>query len=244
MSDPLELSGFDPSALESLASEKALKKKAQKPPDPLQMAKEERMRQKEERLRQKEERLSRGATASAAEAAPPVMDAPDMPPPPVKDRSAMLDKIFAYRDRFPELRRRNKCDPSKASVEELEDELHYIEVQLGSSQGNGGNMGLQAFCAAMYGLELSTQHFNPLKLNLAGLGAVAKDNADQFLPILDELSIKYGAGMFVPPEMRLAIAVGTLVVTVHSANQGDPRLAQSLAKMGQPVSAPASASSL
>ena len=44
--------------------------------------------------------------------------------------------------------------------------------------------------------------------------------------------------MYVGPEMRLAMAVGTLIFTVHSANSGNPAVAQALEKMGQKVNVP------
>ena len=52
---------------------------------------------------------------------------------------------------------------------------------------------------------------------------------------LYELMIKYGAGMYMPPEYRLLLSVGAMVVTVHSANSGDPRVGEALQKMSAAV---------
>ena len=74
----------------------------------------------------------------------------------------------------------------------------------------------------------------PPDRGICSLTAVARDNQEQFAPILDELFIKYGASMYVGPEMRLAMAMGTLIYTVHSANR-NPEVAAAMAKMNQPV---------
>ena len=64
---------------------------------------------------------------------------------------------------------------------------------------------------------------------------MTQDNQDQFTPIVDELMIKYGASMYVGPEMRLAMAIGSIVFTVHKANTGDVRTAQVMAQMSAPA---------
>ena len=77
--------------------------------------------------------------------------------------------------------------------------------------------------------------YNPLGLNLQGLGNITKQNMVDFLPLVDELMIKYGAGMYMPPEYRLLLSVGAMVVTVHSADSGDPRVGEALQKMSAAV---------
>ncbi len=47
--------------------------------------------------------------------------------------------------------------------------------------------------------------------------------------------IKYGASMYVGPEMRLCMALGSLVYTVHSANTGDLRMAKAMEQMNKAV---------
>jgi hypothetical protein len=55
------------------------------------------------------------------------------PPPPIEYLRSMIDKINAYKERFPHLKSRNSKLTPKSSYEEIEDELHYIELQLGTS---------------------------------------------------------------------------------------------------------------
>ena len=115
------------------------------------------------------------------------------------------------------------------------DELHYIEQQLGNA---GGNLVGNLFVLSMSSLEWFTAYqFNPLGLNLTGLGTVSKDNLSEVQPVLDELMIKYGAGMYMSPEWRLASTIGMLVYTVHAANTGDPATVQAWEKM-RSVAAP------
>ena len=93
--------------------------------------------------------------------------------------SVAFGRLRAYiyltrtRRRFPNLKSRNKVGP-KSSPEEIEDELHYIQLQLGSST-QSGNFGAVALCTAMACLERSTSSRvldNPLNLDLRGLGAL------------------------------------------------------------------------
>jgi hypothetical protein len=172
----------------------------------------------------REERLSKGRK----EAPPPPPPPPPEPEPPVKDRSALLDRLTAYKERFPELKSRNRIN-GKSSTEEIEDEIHYIEQQLGSKDGS---MASTLLLTATAGIEhITANHFNPLGLNLTGLTQVTRDNQAEFTPILDELAIKYGASMYVGPEMRLIGLLGTMMYTVHAANSGDVRTAAALQKM-------------
>ena len=219
--DPLSMGELDPGMIHAAIEEK--KKKA-KPPSELEL-------QKEKRLSEKENRLTM-ANKYSSEVKPP---AESVKPTPV-DPSVLLDKIAAYRDRFPELKSRNPKISAKSSVEEMEDEIHYLELQLGTKKD--GNLGVMLFVGSMVGLESLTQQYNPLGLNLQGLGQVARDNIAEFTPILDELTIKYGASMYVQPEVRLAFAIGAMVVTVHSANSGDSRLGEALKRMSAPVKPP------
>lgn len=211
------MSGLDKEAIEQeVAVNKQLKNKT---------ANAETAAKRAETAAKREERL-------AAKNAPvPVAAAP---PAPEVDKSALLDKIFLFRERFPHLKARNKVS-AKSSAEELEDELHYIEQQLGQKDGH---MGGHLLVLAMSGIEESTKYYNPMRLNLTGLATVTRSNLDQFGPILDELFIKYGATMYVGPELRLVMAVGTLVYTVHSANSGNPIVAEALSKMNKEFTPP------
>ena len=223
--DPLNLAGFEPDAIEIAGMEKkamaAEKKKGKAEPTEVDIA-------KEKRLLLKEQRMS-GVN---------VTNAPPPPPPDytVEEKSALLDKLGAYRERFPHLKKRNNVSV-KSSGDDILDELHYCEVQLGSRQDS--NVGGMILHGAMVAVEtIHRDVYNPLGLNLNGLGKVTKDNMAEFQPIVDELMIKYGTGLFMGPEMRLALAMGALVMTVHGANSGDVRIASALEKMNTGVKIP------
>ena len=144
-------------------------------------------------------------------------------------KTQLLDKIGQYRDRFKTLRMRNKVG-FKSTVFELEDELHYIQSQLGS--GSDSNAGCMAFIASMYAMETVTQkYYNPLNLDLTGLGATVKTNLHQFEDVIDELAIKYGMLTHMGPELRLMSLMAATVATVHAANSGDPALSGMVQKM-------------
>ena len=149
----------------------------------------------------------------------------------IDQKSALIDKITAYREKFTWLKKRNGSLSAKSADAELLDEVHYIEIQLGSKAASDSNVGINLFGAAMNSLEMSTHVFNPLNLQLGGLGKIATENADQFKDVLDELVIKYTTGMHVSPEGRLLLGVGALVMTVHAANTGDPRVKAALERM-------------
>jgi hypothetical protein len=223
--DPLAMGDLDPGAINAAVEAKS--KGKVKPPSELDL-------KKEERLAVKEQRLAAGKTNAAAAASGPSV---------VADPSPLLDKINAYRERFPHLKSRNPKISAKSSIEEIEDELHYFELQLGSSKD--GSMGTMVFVGTMVGVETITRdYFNPLNLQLNGLGKVAKDNVGEFQEVIDELMIKYGAGFYMQPEYRLVLAVGALVMTVHSANSGDSRMGETLKKMNNAANPPAGASAL
>ncbi len=218
--DPLGLAELDPVMLSS-AHEERLKKNVRlgkEPKEPKDF--------KESSKRQKDVVAHLESTSTP--------DPLPLPPSPEMLRT-ILDKINAYKERFPHLKSRNKAT-SKSTPEEIEDELHYIEIQLGSSS-QSGNFGAAALCAVMTCVERSTEIWNPMHLDLRGLGAVTKQNMHEFQPIIDELLIKYNTGLYTPPEMRLALAIGAAVVTVHAANQ-NPEVAKAVRSMNKTVSKP------
>jgi hypothetical protein len=154
----------------------------------------------------------------------------------------LLDKITAYRERFPHLKKRNTLS-GKSTLEEIEDELHYCELQLGS-QGGGQNLGATVLFGTMLGVEKFTNdYWNPLGLNLTGLGAVTQQNMSEFQPILDELMIKHNAGVYTSPEWRLALAIGATVITVNAANH-NPEVARAVKKMNMTVNKPVGSADL
>lgn len=214
--DPLELADLNPESIQQAVEAKS---KKSKDVDPVSLAREQRLTQKEQRL--------------ASKAAGKEPSAPAPPPEPKLDRTGILDKILAYRERFPNLKKRNNVS-AKSSDAELLDELHYCELQLGS-QGGSSNFGGMMLHAGMYGIEKFTHdYWNPLGLNLTGLSNVAQQNMSEFQPILDELMIKHNAGMYTSPEWRLALAIGATVITVNAANQ-DPETAKAIKRMHQKI---------
>lgn len=130
-----------------------------------------------------------------------------------------LDKIGMYRDKFKHVKKRNNVS-AKSSLDEVLDEVHYIEMQLGSAEPTLGNPAGLMLVAGMSGLEALTDHYNPLDLKLTGLGQTTRQNMSKFEPLLDELMIKHGHNMILSVEWRLAMVIGTTVLTVHAANCG------------------------
>tara|TARA_Y100000817_G_scaffold290599_1_gene261428 strand:+ start:1409 stop:2125 length:717 start_codon:yes stop_codon:yes gene_type:complete len=234
-SDPMMMGGLDPARM---AEEKAKKNtKPAKPPTEAELAKEARLQAKEQRLAQQSAPAPKATPkprAPAAAAAAPAFEV---------DKPYLIDRIEAYRERFPHLKKRNNIS-AKSTVDELFDELHYYEKQLGSGD-KGGGVGPMLLHGSMCIVEaVHRDVFNPFNLNLTGLGQVTKDNMDQFEPIVDELLIKYGSSMYLGPEMRLALALGSVIMTVHGANSGDPRIANALSKMNNTVKVAESSSDL
>jgi len=232
MPDVLELDGLDPAKIEAAKQAKVAKKP---PREPTEMEKA-----KEERLAAKEQRIANGRPGSSKKSVEE--EAPPSNEPTAQMRSHLLDQLSAYRERFPNLKERNKIN-GKSTYEEIEDEIHYIRAQLGGRRD--GNLGFMMFTGAMTAVEVTTEsYFNPLGLNLTGLGQVSKDNFAEVEGIIDELIIKHGTGIYMSPEMRLVLAVGAMVATVHLANSGDAKLANTLQSMNQRIKVPKSAKDL
>jgi len=185
--------------------------------------------------------------APKAPAAPKPPPAPKAPPKPSKaemdrmveedeyeDRQACLDKIMKYRQRFPDLKSRNKNLSIKSSLIELLDELHFIEEQMGTREDGGllrpGNM---VFIAGMYGIEQSTRYWNPLNLKLQGLGQTVQASLPEFEPLIDEFCIKHNVELAASVEVRILGMVAMTVATVHAANTGANL--DILSKLGVPL---------
>lgn len=217
--DPLKLGGLlDDEAIKEAVETRKRGKKAMDPT----------AAKNAETAAKREERLSTGAGPSKA----PAPQAAPAPTPDVEDKSLLLDKIQAYRDRFPNLKSRNKLT-GRSALEEIQDELHYCEQQLGQREGH---MGTKLYMLALNGIEeVTTKHYNPLGLNLAGLSKVASENEDQFASIIDELFIKYATNMYIGPEMRLLAVTATLCYTVHSANSGNVNVQRAMEAASRPV---------
>ena len=176
--------------------------------------------------------------AREASKPPPQPKAPPPPPAPPKpsraeivaekeamefeERQVMLDKIGKYRERFPKLKKRNGSLSIKSALIELYDELHYIEQQLGKDETAMGALkpANMCFVSSMYGIELMTKHYNPLNLQLNGLGSTTQASIKSFEPLLDEFMIKHSMDMVASVEFRIVMMVVTTVATVHLANTG------------------------
>lgn len=218
--DPLRLGGLDAEVIDEAVQSRKSNKGVKKDSVAAMM--------RADTAAKKEERLARDPGPAPPPPQPPQTEA-------LENKSLLLDKIQAYRERFPHLKSRNKVS-ARSTIDELHDELHYMEQQLGQKEGH---MGHQLFLLAMTGIEqTTTKHYNPLGLNLVGLAQVANDNQEQFAPILDELFIKYAMNMYVGPEMRLIMATTTLLYTVHSANSGNPQVAKAMEAMSRQAPPP------
>ena len=218
--DPSFMYELEPASIKEAIEERSMPKM-----NPLQIQKEERLQKKEERL------------ASKALPPPTTSFADDRPPEPEVDKGALVDMIHAYREKFPHLKKRNTISITR-SEEELLDEIRYIEKQLATAKSSPDLAGF-ALVAGMTAVETLTREvWNPLHLDLTGLGTITKNNITEFQPILDELTIKYLGNMYLGPEGRLAMAVGAMVMTVPSANSGDPRVKEALDKMQAAAVAP------
>ena len=128
MSDPLLLDIL-PDALKdgSNAGKRAATAKREKLADErieLERQKEQRLQSKEQR-KQEEQRPQVHTSKPAA-----TKELTD------EQKSALLDKLSAYKERFPHLKSRNKLS-GKSTTAEVMDEMHYYESQLGGSGKTG-----------------------------------------------------------------------------------------------------------
>lgn len=136
-----------------------------------------------------------------------------------KVKQDLLDRILRYRERFSKLKSRNKSVSIKSSLDELHDEVHYIEQQMSQDPDNQvGNPAGLLLVGTCYGVEKALDMYNPLNLRLKGLGATVQANMEQFEPLLDEMMIKYGTSLGMSVEVRLGVVLATTALTVHSAN--------------------------
>ncbi|KAJ1639471.1 hypothetical protein T492DRAFT_856740 [Pavlovales sp. CCMP2436] len=102
-----------------------------------------------------------------------------------EERQALLDRIGKYRERFPKLKKRNGALSIKSSLIELMDEVHYLVAQLGREDtGPAGSLkpANLAFLGTMYGIEYGLQIYNPLKLQVKGLGQTTQASLKTFEP--------------------------------------------------------------
>ena len=189
----------------------------------------------EERLGAREQAKEEKKRGNKKQAAPPKeSSAPPIPPKSKaqekKDaeeekveftrKQKLLDKIMQYREKF-NVKKRNNVG-IRSSMEELLDEVHYIQQQLGEPDEGADNPACMALIATMFGIEYmhEQQGWNPMGLKLHGLGSTTQINIEHFEPLLEEFMIKHGHSLVMSVEWRLCLMIGTTVMTVHSANNG------------------------
>ena len=137
-------------------------------------------------------------------------------------RSAAAERVCKACTQRPDTAETLRVSQQNAYMtDEVLGEVHYIEMQLGSGDPGGQNPACFALIAGMSGIEALTEnYYNPLELKLNGLGQTTRDNISKFEPLLDEMMIKHGHNMVMSVEWRLALVIGTTVLTVHAANSG------------------------
>lgn len=119
----------------------------------------------------------------------------------------------------------------KFTDDQLAELIAQIELDLGSE----GAMDYltAAYSSGMYGLEKLHYAWNPLKLDLRNLGAIADSPVQRktWEELLLEFSIKHDSWLSVGIEKRLIVYTANLVMTVNSFNKR-----QMYAAMSQQVS--------
>lgn len=218
MSDPLLLNDFHPEVIAAKAEAAEKKKRV----SAIDISKEQRLQEREQRLQQQQQMLSQCKNAKPAAATPAAKaeNTEEVQRQENARKTALLDKLEAYRNRFPHLKKRNNVT-HKSALSDIEDEVHYCELQLGGPKDGavGNDLGRFLVVSTMQGVEMVTRDFwNPLHLKLHGLAQVTRDNMDELGPLLDEMFIKYGANLSMSVETRLCLTLGALILTVHSAN--------------------------
>jgi hypothetical protein len=222
-----EITYLDPSSCANLRSDVVSERLSEKAVDPAAMKKAMAQEVKAAKQGKKDKEKENEKAAKAAEKAGEQMrrkqeeeEARMWAEEEAHEKQLALDKISLYREKFKHLKKRNTVS-ARSSLDEVLDEVHYIEMQLGSGDPGGQNPACFALIAGMSGIEALTEnYYNPLELKLNGLGQTTRDNISKFEPLLDEMMIKHGHNMVMSVEWRLALVIGTTVLTVHAANSG------------------------
>lgn len=192
------------------------------------------------------ETLQESAAASKKGPAGPKAKAPKVDPPLVipqvddsEKKAAVLRKITSYMQEFPQRLQGIKIPKTageRASLEELKMLLADVEHELGKS--GSFDYVKQLFVKACEGVEKFNEERHILPYNLTHLGEVAVIQANDFrledgtvqhgemVPLLKEISIKYGDWFSSRVEMRFLVAMAGLMSTVHKINTEAPAVAQ------------------
>lgn len=146
----------------------------------------------------------------------------------------LLKRVEGYRKLKPGLKPcgRAWCTAS-SSMQDIEDEVASAQHQLGEQPTTG--LATNFLVSSLAAFEVLTQTYNPMALNLKGLGDFSKMKEAEFAPLVEEFMIKHGASLSLPVEVRIVMAIGSIVSLVHIANT-NPAVAEALANH---VNAPA-----
>jgi len=146
----------------------------------------------------------------------------------------LLKRVEGYRKLKPGLKPcgRAWCTASSA-MQDIEDEVASAQHQLGEQPTTG--LATNFLVNSLAAFEVLTQTYNPMALNLKGLGDFSKMKEAEFAPLVEEFMIKHGASLSLPVEVRIVMAIGSVVSLVHIANT-NPAVAEALANH---VNAPA-----
>ena len=148
----------------------------------------------------------------------------------------LLKRVEGYRKLKPGLKPcgRAWCTAS-SSMQDIEDEVASAQHQLGEQPTTG--LATNFLVSSLAAFEVLTQTYNPMALNLKGLGDFSKMKEAEFAPLVEEFMIKHGASLSLPVEVRIVMAIGSIVSLVHIANT-NPAVAAALATHVAPAPPP------
>ena len=166
--DPLAMSGLDPSAIDETVEAKKMDKQSRKPPSEADVKKEERLLMREQRLA--------GSSSKDAKAEPEAALTSD-------EKSKLLDKLTAYKDRFPHLKTRNK---TLRTADDIFDELDadasggigYEELRRALRVRNDVKLAPELMPGAMGAIELDSRNAISLRAGQTSTGPALAVPAD------------------------------------------------------------------
>ena len=185
--------------------------------DPKVRAAEEKERQKQQKERKRLQPKPRKVTK--AEVNEMERLAAEATPPPEFDCHAALRKIELY---FAKLGHKIKYKPKrkptvKSTPEELQDILYNIEQDL--AIGQGMDVCIEGYRAGMHGVETLHHMFNPLGLDLNGLGAAVDEKRDVWQDLMIEFAIKHEDWFAMGVEKRIIFFTVQTIMAVDGANR-------------------------
>jgi len=135
------------------------------------------------------------------------------------DSNAALRKIELY---YAKLGHKIKYKPkrkptAKTSPEELQDILFNIERDL--SIGQGVDICVTGYSTGMSGLETLHRIYNPLGLQLKGLGKATEEAKPLWEDLMVEFAIKHEDWFAMGVEKRILFFTAQLVMSVDAANR-------------------------